>query len=56
MSWDPESVTGGEYEIWHAVEEENIWAIRSSPKLNFKDDVLFEFFGPSDFEATGCTV
>ena len=57
MSWHPEPVTGGEYEIWHAVEEENIWAVRSSPKLNFKDDVLFEFFGdPSDFEAKGCSV
>ena len=55
--WHPEPNAGGEYALWDAIEEQRIWATRTTPVKNYVDDILFEYFGePGDFRAKGCTV
>ena len=55
--WHPEPNAGGDYELWDAIEEERIWATRTTPVKKYVDDVLFEFFGdPTDFRVPGCTI
>ena len=43
--WHPEPDAAGTYKVWSAVEMENIWATRTTPKKKFVDDIMFEFFG-----------
>ena len=49
-TWHPEPKANGTYAIWDAIEEERIWATRTTPVHKYVDDVLFEYFGnPDDF-------
>uniref|UniRef100_A0A7S3IQY0 Uncharacterized protein n=1 Tax=Strombidium inclinatum TaxID=197538 RepID=A0A7S3IQY0_9SPIT len=55
--WHPEPGANGSYKIWDAVEEEQIWATRTTPTKGYVDDILFDYFGdPKDFEKKGCSV
>ena len=56
-AWTPEPLAGGVYKLYDAIEDERIWATRTTPKKHYVDDILFEYFGDSkDFQAKGCTV
>ena len=58
MMWTPEPSGKGSYSIWHAIEEESIWAVKEEAAWpHWKYDNLFEFIGdPDDFQVKGCTI
>ena len=57
FEWHPEPNAKGTYKVWDAIEEEQIWATRTTPVKKYVDDVMWQFFGNSeDFQTEGCTV
>ena len=52
--WHPDPILKDEWSLWDAIEEERIWATKTSKKDTY--DILTEYFGDSDFRAPGCTV
>ena len=54
--WHPDESGNGSYELWDAIEEEQIWVARHS-KSEQIDDVMFSYFPETDdFRNPGCTV
>ena len=55
--WQPEPQRGGQYDIWDAIEEEYLWATRTTPVKKYVDDIRWDFFGnPDNFLVSGCKV
>ena len=55
-TWHPDHSGVGVYELYDAVEEEQIWTARHS-KSDQIDDVMFQYYPDTgDFRDAGCTV
>ena len=57
-NWHPEPKAGGNYAVYDAIEEENLWLTRTTPTKHYVDDILFDFLppNPENFRVAGCTV